>query len=309
MVRVASRRQPPSAGSPHPRGDGPQADILDQLITRFSPPAWGWSDFPDTFQRWRAVLPTRVGMVRSACGCCLAPWRSPHPRGDGPAEGTMPFRIVLFSPPAWGWSAMRAGLTTRTAVLPTRVGMVRLGVRRHRRDCGSPHPRGDGPTPSRPARCRFRFSPPAWGWSARSQQREIRRRVLPTRVGMVRGRGYLLVNYASSPHPRGDGPMKRAVAAIARRFSPPAWGWSVWYGRGTNGDAVLPTRVGMVRLSLNTTAETISSPHPRGDGPKNENRACNGARFSPPAWGWSGGHRRALQPYAVLPTRVGMVRL
>ncbi len=72
--------------------------------TKFSPPAWGWSELYGTDDSETVVLPTRVGMVRLWCLPATAYIRSPHPRGDGP--GGFRFTQVYreFSPPAWGWS-------------------------------------------------------------------------------------------------------------------------------------------------------------------------------------------------------------
>ncbi len=72
-------------------------------------------------------------------------------------------------------------------------------------------------------------------------------RVLPTRVGMVRRTHGGRAMSACSPHPRGDGPLLLDAEIVVRVFSPPAWGWSAGLVRLTLFDAVLPTRVGMVR--------------------------------------------------------------
>ncbi len=111
----------------------------------FSPPAWGWSAAGLSLDLLGVVLPTRVGMVRDDAPHERRRPRSPHPRGDGPAERDEVLEALRFSPPAWGWSVRTKGRTQRPTVLPTRVGMVRFvgvvvaGLSR------SPHPRGDGP--------------------------------------------------------------------------------------------------------------------------------------------------------------------
>ena len=72
------------------------------------------------------VLPTRVGMVRYGVAAEYYLISSPHPRGDGPPQTlTIPW-YFLFSPPAWGWSEYAAEIVAWHAVLPTRVGMVRV---------------------------------------------------------------------------------------------------------------------------------------------------------------------------------------
>ncbi len=70
--------------SPHPRGDGPQTRSEIKALRQFSPPAWGWSDVVDKLAEIRAVLPTRVGMVRCPFKIAEFFMGSPHPRGDGP---------------------------------------------------------------------------------------------------------------------------------------------------------------------------------------------------------------------------------
>ena len=43
MVRIYAETGEDWRGSPHPRGDGPMALVVEVLEIEFSPPAWGWS--------------------------------------------------------------------------------------------------------------------------------------------------------------------------------------------------------------------------------------------------------------------------
>ena len=153
----------------------------------------------------------------------------------------------------------------------------------------SPHPRGDGPAVSRERMPRQKFSPPAWGWSDICGNRGERTQVLPTRVGMVRVPCLSGTDASSSPHPRGDGPDEYRRGIRPDWFSPPAWGWSGHRMRLPRLLRVLPTRVGMVRLTKPQKNNRKSSPHPRGDGPFAYKVDKTSVEFSPPAWGWSGG--------------------
>ena len=152
------------------------------------------------------------------------------------------------------------------------------------------------------------FSPPAWGWSELADLSTPAPTVLPTRVGMVRDGSRSVSSWSGSPHPRGDGPVKRAGQKSLKTFSPPAWGWSddrfLWPAMLR----VLPTRVGMVRRTTTSSTWLRCSPHPRGDGPQGTTVAVTGLTFSPPAWGWSGRFCWKTDGSDVLPTRVGMVR-
>ncbi len=247
-------------------------------------------------------------MVRSARRSPQRSAGSPHPRGDGPKPAKPEKRPKTFSPPAWGWSGRRAGARLRNHVLPTRVGMVRVLMLRIAPGNRSPHPRGDGPHGASCQGFREKFSPPAWGWSGMARARHVSRRVLPTRVGMVRSPPFPQQSRLSSPHPRGDGPRDRMVRPEPLQFSPPAWGWSAVHDVLSLGGCVLPTRVGMVRVVVPEVALRKRSPHPRGDGPSQDAPEKAPVLFSPPAWGWSARQANASIPDSVLPTRVGMVR-
>ena len=172
-----------------------------------SPPAWGWSVYPREHDHRRDVLPTRVGMVRRPCLIQRWPRRAPHPRGDGPAFGGKIFTESGCSPPAWGWSEMNTVRALDARVLPTRVGMVRLSATTSATHSCAPHPRGDGPKPNAKHTTTTTCSPPAWGWSVWVSAFVHLGGVLPTRVGMVRPRGYVAAGYECAPHPRGDGPV------------------------------------------------------------------------------------------------------
>ena len=209
-------------------------------------------------------------MVRPSLLQPPAAGRSPHPRGDGPQGIPDHPRRCSFSPPAWGWSLRAAIADGAHVVLPTRVGMVLRGWPWASSVSGSPHPRGDGPSP-RPHRLPGKsFSPPAWGWSSDDSVMSVLGIVLPTRVGMVLGPCKPATWQSGSPHPRGDGPIRALATRRTGRFSPPAWGWSAAPALAAASMSVLPTRVGMVPARPVRRGPARSSPHPRGDGPSHQ---------------------------------------
>ncbi len=208
MVALSDSRRHSQPSSPHPRGDGPDWVLSLHAHGQFSPPAWGWSAKKIERHRKWIVLPTRVGMVRASKTQAKGQAGSPHPRGDGPSRPGYGCVRNQFSPPAWGWSGVSRWPQRRPSVLPTRVGMVRCSSwQNHFVGC-SPHPRGDGPSSSVGGPVGRSFSPPAWGWSGVSLRMEANARVLPTRVGMVRGARAPPQAPRRSPHPRGDGPSR-----------------------------------------------------------------------------------------------------
>src|SRR5271166_5838832 len=148
----------------------------------FSPHAWGWSGSEFRGISGDKVLPTRVGMVRKYMSTKYSPFCSPHTRGDGPFEQEGWTPNSLFSPHAWGWSDRQQRERDSDQVLPTRVGMVRMGFAANTRPECSPHTRGDGPRGALVESSVLKFSPHAWGWSGVHSPSLLALRVLPTRV-------------------------------------------------------------------------------------------------------------------------------
>ncbi len=277
-------------------------------MSAFSPRAWGWSAVEQPKGADVCVLPTRVGMVRRMNAIENEVKGSPHARGDGPFCLAPTGRHQRFSPRAWGWSAASAFFSASSTVLPTRVGMVRRPLQTCWPSRCSPHARGDGPALLANIIARHWFSPRAWGWSGEREQKTKRPDVLPTRVGMVRGRAAGGVQNERSPHARGDGPLMLPAGVGVMLFSPRAWGWSGLDVPRASVLIVLPTRVGMVRFRPICCPFRARSPHARGDGPPFLPPRHPRHRFSPRAWGWSEHLAGAGLAAGVLPTRVGMVR-
>jgi len=248
MVRDWDGGRAGSGGFPHPRGDGPRYSASNHAGRRFSPPAWGWSVLHVGALRDFEVFPTRVGMVRMSSTPAISQSGFPHPRGDGPSAACSIVAPDWFSPPAWGWSAMKSAGDNPQAVFPTRVGMVRRRSDDFPQGKRFPHPRGDGPYSMTSARTSLWFSPPAWGWSDAGAGIRGGAEVFPTRVGMVRVNQFTIHRSPCFPHPRGDGPVFPGSLASEPKFSPPAWGWSELDARFQAQHLVFPTRVGMVRL-------------------------------------------------------------
>ena len=106
MVRPLPTSARDDCSSPHTRGDGPKLNAFFVIERSFSPHAWGWSGSADLVGWQSVVLPTRVGMVRSGFPRRTRAHGSPHTRGDGPSAISDVARGSLFSPHAWGWSAI-----------------------------------------------------------------------------------------------------------------------------------------------------------------------------------------------------------
>ena len=169
-----------------------QPDYVDEpLKVSFSPHAWGCSDEQEQQSKMYQVLPTCVGMFRTACSPRLASSGSPHMRGDVPPTETTPFSPPAFSPHAWGCSADGLSRGAGGDVLPTCVGMFRASTSAVLLAGGSPHMRGDVPYTISTQSSIPSFSPHAWGCSGPIDTNRNVANVLPTCVGMFRKHIYI----------------------------------------------------------------------------------------------------------------------
>ena len=270
--RPTGREPPTRMCSPHTRGGGPDVHNLLVVDHQFSPHAWGWTEHLCYVVYLRIVLPTRVGVDR--------------------ATGARAASATGFSPHAWGWTVGHYHLARPFVVLPTRVGV----------DQDTPQPQGVR-TPFSPhawgwtvsTRSDFTwetFSPHAWGWTDQFASVFTDLGVLPTRVGVDRGgnatRRRMTGRAWRSPHTRGGGPFCRSS------YREPPY--------------VLPTRVGVDRISALGFWRRSGSPHTRGGGPTWRRSFISVVMFSPHAWGWTGWRLLAGVDGDVLPTRVGVDR-
>ncbi len=215
-------------------------------------------------------------------------WRTssiPHTRGDGPCR--VKIKIKMYSPHAWGWTAMKNFVGTYTQVFPTRVGMDHMRVIRRRDSYCIPHTRGDGPFLYIALKVLFLYSPHAWGWTETHEEKPMYRVVFPTRVGMDRRAVTSTKLPVRIPHTRGDGPNTSEIISYAVTYSPHAWGWTVPHAPRRRQSSVFPTRVGMDRREKGQEKKINRIPHTRGDGPVLSDFNGCGYTYSPHAWGWT----------------------
>ena len=158
-----------------------------------------------------------------------------------------------------------------------------------RKPASFPHTRGGGPKSPASKMTAFSFSPHAWGWTDAAGWVSDVGCVFPTRVGVDLLDGTNLY---------------RAVM-----FSPHAWGWTSTRIGLFFVILVFPTRVGVDLIKPLWCAYKHRFPHTRGGGPPQRWISIIVERFSPHAWGWTGGEEWPDLTTRVFPTRVGVDRM
>ena len=110
---------------PHARGGGPWAYAARAIGAESSPRTWGWTAGDRTRADRGDVVPTHVGVDRTAAPAPLLQTRRPHARGGGPCSPWPHASALWSSPRTWGWTGDRATVQLHLGVVPTHVGVDR----------------------------------------------------------------------------------------------------------------------------------------------------------------------------------------
>jgi len=278
------------------------------VAPQLSPRTWGWTWTPSQAGHPAAVVPTHVGVdpprrsprsPRSGC---------PHARGGGPRGTPAALPALPLSPRTWGWTVRAQPAHRFGVVVPTHVGVdpaVAFST------CSSrccPHARGGGPFPRGWAPGERRLSPRTWGWTSSLRRPRLRRRVVPTHVGVDPVSSPSRASRRSCPHARGGGPGDIAVSISLGSLSPRTWGWTRHTDVSICHVLVVPTHVGVDRRWRSGWSRCPCCPHARGGGPRAREKMQLVVTLSPRTWGWTHPSTLMPAPYTVVPTHVGVDR-
>ena len=193
------------------------------------------------------VFPTGVGVYRACTSAMRRHTRFPHRRGGVPRFGSLRFSGLLFSPQAWGCTALESMSGGSQTCFPHRRGGVPKVCRERRRVA--------------------RFSPQAWGCTGCQSVLFQLPTVFPTGVGVYRSCFLLKGDNSSFPHRRGGVPSCSTVSLSISPFSPHAWGCTGCSRDRHDCCCVFPTGVGVYRLSQLASRNGSRFPHRRGGVP------------------------------------------
>jgi hypothetical protein len=213
------------SGSPHPhaRGGAPRTSPRRQDPITSSPRTWGCTAHRARDERARVLIPTHVGVHRSA-GARAGAWRThPHARGGAPHGGEPAVR--------------------RAVLIPTHVGVHRSCTCCSTRRAPHPHARGGAPAVHERGRAGGASSPRTWGCTDTRDRRAIETPLIPTHVGVYRDRVREHGRPHAHPHARGGAPdMRQKPVSIP---------------------SLIPTHVGVHRTTASCPSTNRNHPHAR----------------------------------------------
>ena len=274
------------------------------------------------------VVPTHVGVYRSASRPDPAPSCCPHARGGVPSASSLTKTAIPLSPRTWGCTEVRQNVTHFVSVVPTHVGVYRAHPDRPILPGCCPHARGGVPTwPPRATRA-SELSPRTWGCTGWSSLELFEPTVVPTHVGVYRNPVLSSVPASRCPHARGGVPAPRAKTASGLQLSPRTWGCTAFAQYVNDRHMVVPTHVGVYQVLVLLLVAASRCPHARGGVPWDtapvtfqvslspRTWGCTGhvplrnrpAALSPRTWGCTGWGRAPAERKRVVPTHVGVYR-
>jgi hypothetical protein len=166
-------------------------------------------------------------------------------------------------------------------VVPTHVGVFLEARFVEGAGAGCPHARGGVPPVSDDELLTILLSPRTWGCSAHALAHAEHMPVVPTHVGVFRGRGIFVNAHPGCPHARGGVPGNVAVGSLKGRLSPRTWGCSGRPAAQWRTTSVVPTHVGVFRVFCLSKPNATCCPHARGGVPKLSENELNGLTVVP----------------------------
>ena len=130
--------------------------------------------------------------------------------------------------------------------------------------------------------------------------------VVPTRVGVYRKLNKPEEGSYGCPHASGGVPSNQRLRTIRTALSPREWGCTIYRLLPTYRATVVPTRVGVYRISCILQTWLKSCPHASGGVPITKLELDGFKALSPREWGCTDHLRGPGARPLVVPTRVGV---
>ena len=232
---------------PHVCGGGPGEVDPFSANGSLSPRMWGWTGNGNLLMRIVIVVPTYVGVDRSAIARGRTAFGCPHVCGGGPFKAPASMPELWLSPRMWGWTGDYIMLYSSNDVVPTYVGVDRWCALRSSSSSCCPHVCGGGPATCRAKLVLPMLSPRMWGWTVTVRYSRTVQVVVPTYVGVDRVDPISGFGSASCPHVCGGGPTCSSGSATPPSLSPRMWGWTAAKIPAAIADIVVPMYVGVDR--------------------------------------------------------------
>ena len=148
---------------PHACGDKYFCQVRHRHVVGSSPRVWGQVSASSSFNKYKGIIPTRVGTSGIVDRSHITHQDHPHASGDKTDDKTSTRTDNGSSPRVWGQERCSARIPPTAGIIPTRVGTRKQIFQICTMNTGS--------------------SPRVWGQDINGNRPEIFIGIIPTRVG------------------------------------------------------------------------------------------------------------------------------
>ena len=168
---------------PHACGDKPTFRHKSSYRKGSSPRMWGQGVTDGNSPPVLRIIPTHVGTSNKLCPHCIGYRDHPHECGDKSVVKRRNKKQRGSSPRVWGQDPVYQQASATSRIIPTRVGTRALLRYDSDRAKDHPHACGDKPLSAGLFAVSVGSSPRVWGQGWNFLDKQLRDRIIPTRVG------------------------------------------------------------------------------------------------------------------------------
>ena len=189
---------------PHACGDKYFCQVRHRHVVGSSPRVWGQVSASSSFNKYKGIIPTRVGTSGIVDMSHITHQDHPHACGDKTDDKTSTRTDNGSSPRVWGQERCSARIPPTAGIIPTRVGTRKQIFQICTMNTGS--------------------SPRVWGQEIRKDETNHLYRIIPTRVGTSDKNRTARHFCKDHPHACGDKSTLLRPCVLLQGSSPRVWG-------------------------------------------------------------------------------------
>ena len=209
---------------PHACGDKYFCQVRHRHVVGSSPRVWGQVSASSSFNKYKGIIPTRVGTSGIVDMSHITHQDHPHACGDKYFCQVRHRHVVGSSPRVWGQVSASSSFNKYKGIIPTRVGTSGIVDMSHITHQDHPHACGDKTDDKTSTRTDNGSSPRVWGQERCSARIPPTAGIIPTRVGTRK--------------------QIFQICTMNTGSSPRVWGQDINGNRPEIFIGIIPTRVG-----------------------------------------------------------------
>ena len=250
---------------PHACGDKYFCQVRHRHVVGSSPRVWGQVSASSSFNKYKGIIPTRVGTSGIVDMSHITHQDHPHACGDKTDDKTSTRTDNGSSPRVWGQVSERRQGKNSPRIIPTRVGTRNFKKFKICHSWDHPHACGDKRFTIFSVNSETGSSPRVWGQVLFFFVLLFTCGIIPTRVGTSYYQCHYPDRRKDHPHACGDKLLFLSLALLLLGSSPRVWGQDTVFPDSVSSQRIIPTRVGTSECANLDYCSFKDHPHACGD--------------------------------------------